>query len=245
MTAGATLGWLGSGGDTYVYSNPYYVTPASSDTYVYNYSQPIEQSSDAYANTYDSGSSSGSGGSADSTQDGSQGSGAEQANNQPTDPKTTAAMQKFTSAQQSFKNGDYAAALSDVDAAIENVPNDAVLHEFRALALFAQGKYQEAAATIYAVLSVGPGWNWETLRSLYPNTETYTQQLRALETYQKQNHDAGYASFLLAYQYMVTNHPEAAIKQLENVVRTTPNDELSKQLLKALQQNQQQPPPGP
>ena len=63
------------------------------------------------------------------------------------------------------------------------MPNDPTLHEFRALALFALGRYDEAAAALYAVLSVGPGWDWSTLISLYGNPETYTQQLRALESY--------------------------------------------------------------
>ena len=42
------------------------------------------------------------------------------------------------------------------------MPNDASLHEFRALVLFALGQYEQAAATLYAVLSNGPGWDWTT-----------------------------------------------------------------------------------
>ena len=45
--------------------------------------------------------------------------------------------------------------------------------------LFALKRYDEAAAALYAVLSVGPGWDWTTLISLYADPETYTQQLRA------------------------------------------------------------------
>ena len=51
------------------------------------------------------------------------------------------------------------------------------------LCLFALGRYDEAAATLYAVLSVGPGWDWATLIGLYPDVEVYTAQLRALEAY--------------------------------------------------------------
>ena len=64
------------------------------------------------------------------------------------------------------------------------MPNDTVLHEFRGLVLFALGRYKEAAAADYAVLSAGPGWDWTTLSGLYPNVEVYTEQLRALEQYQ-------------------------------------------------------------
>jgi hypothetical protein len=63
------------------------------------------------------------------------------------------------------------------------MPKDAATHEFRSLTQFALGKYQEAAATIYAVLAVGPGWDWTTLSSMYPDIDTYTAQLRKLEEY--------------------------------------------------------------
>ena len=89
----------------------------------------------------------------------------------------------FDSAREAFKNGDYAKALELVDQALKTTPNDATLHEFRALCLFALKRYDEAAAVLYAVLSVGPGWDWTTLISLYGDPETYTQQLRALESY--------------------------------------------------------------
>ena len=50
----------------------------------------------------------------------------------------------------------------------------ATLHEFLALVFFAQGKYDQAAAPLYAVLSVGPGWDWTTLSGMYPDVDTYT-----------------------------------------------------------------------
>ena len=82
------------------------------------------------------------------------------------------------------------------------MPNDPTLHEFRALALFALGRYDEAAAALYAVLSVGPGWDWLTLISLYGNPDTYTQQLRALESYVTQNPNSAAGRFVLAYHYL-------------------------------------------
>ena len=44
-----------------------------------------------------------------------------------------------------------------------------------ALCLFALGRYDESAATLYAVLSVGPGWDWTTLIGLYPDVSTSTR----------------------------------------------------------------------
>ena len=49
------------------------------------------------------------------------------------------------------------------------------------LVLFALQRYDEASVALYAVLSIGPGWDWPTLVGLYPDVETYTAQLRALE----------------------------------------------------------------
>ncbi len=99
----------------------------------------------------------------------------------------TQAMSTFDSAREAFKGGDYARALDLSDQALKQAPNDPVLHEFRALVLFALGRYDESAAALYAVLSVGPGWDWTTLISLYADPDTYTQQIRALEQYCTQN----------------------------------------------------------
>ena len=143
-------------------------------------------------------------------------------------------MRQFDAAREAFKSGNYDEALKGVNAAIQQLPSDAVLHEFRALVLFAQGQYDEAAGTIYAVLAAGPGWDWETLKTLYPDTATYTQQLRSLEQYAKEHPDAGSANFLLAYHYLVLNHREAAVKQLDQVVKKVPGDNLAAQLLSVL-----------
>ena len=97
--------------------------------------------------------------------------------------------------------------------------------------LFATQKYKEAAATLYAVLSVGSGWDWTTMSGLYANVDTYTQQLCALESYVKQHPDASDGHFVLADHYMTAGNPDAAAKQLEEVVRLVPNDQLAKQLL--------------
>ena len=51
--------------------------------------------------------------------------------------------------------GDYAGALSPCENAIAKLPNDAVLHEFRGLALFALHRYKEAAG---ADLCRAVGW---------------------------------------------------------------------------------------
>ena len=83
------------------------------------------------------------------------------------------------------RRANYNQALELADQAIRQTPNEAALHEFRGLVLFALRRYDEAAAALYAVLAVGPGWDWPTLIWLYPDVSVYTGQLRALESYRQ------------------------------------------------------------
>ena len=90
-----------------------------------------------------------------------------------------------------------------------------MLHEFGALCLFAQGDYSRAAAVLNAVLAVAPGMDWTTMSSLYPNVDTYTQQLRKLEAFTNDKPTDAAARFVLAYHYLVVGHTDAAIRRTE------------------------------
>ncbi len=195
------------------YYNPYYVQPVIVGSTTIDYSHPIIVSQ---APTY-------------------VGPATQAVGPEVTDsPEAAASLPDFDQARVAFKSGNYAAALAGVHRALEKLPNDAVLHEFRALVLFAQGNYKEAAATIHSVLAVGPGWDWDTLRGLYGNVNTYTQQLRALEAYRRANPDSADARFLLAYHYLTTGYPDDAAKQLREVIERQPNDTVASQLLRGL-----------
>jgi tetratricopeptide (TPR) repeat protein len=148
-------------------------------------------------------------------------------------------QQQFDNAVAQFKAGDYQSALVTVDNAIKQNPSDSVMHEFRALTLFALGNYPSSAATIHSVLSVGPGWDWATMSNLYDDIDVYTAQLRQLESAVKSNPDNAENHFLLAYHYTTAGHPEAAGKQLAEVVRINQNDRLAADLLKMNQVAQQ------
>ena len=101
-----------------------------------------------------------------------------------------------------------------------------------ALVLFALQRYKEAAGTLYAVLSVGPGWDWTTLSGLYANLATYTDELRVLEDHVRENPDSPYGHFVLAYHYLVAGQQTySAGRQFEEVVRLVPSDQVSRQLL--------------
>jgi hypothetical protein len=151
------------------------------------------------------------------------------------------AMTQFDAARASFQDGNYTDALQKADTALATLPNDTTLHEFRALCLFALGRYDEAAATLYSVLSVGPGWDWTTLISLYPNADVYTQQIRALEAYCNTNPQSASARFVLAYHYLTQGFTPQAVTVLRQVVALKPGDTLSTKLLQQLDPSQDKP----
>lgn len=204
------------------YSNPYY-SYSSGPAYL-DYSQPIVSADSSSANS-------------DNTGDAPAQSvvaGQDETPGVAVDPAKDAAMQLFDTARVAFRSGDYAAAQTQVEQALEKLPKDSVLQEFRALVLFAQQDYKGAAAPLYAVLSAGPGWDWTTLIHLYANIDVYTDQVRTLEEYRKVHPDSAEARFVLAYHYLTQGHGEAAAKELTKVVELNPRDVLSAQILKSL-----------
>lgn len=191
------------------YSNPYYGGSSGG----YDYSEPLMTYSDPAAATAEA---------------------------PPSDPAapppgtTTEGLAAFDEARAAFYAGNYDQALKSLDVTLKTMPNDSVVHEFRGLTLFALKRYPEAAAAVYAVLSVGPGWDWTTLSSAYPSVDDYTAQLRALEAFVKATPDSSDGHFLLAYHYMTGNHAEAAVRQLKLAREKLPNDKLIRQLIATL-----------
>jgi tetratricopeptide (TPR) repeat protein len=137
-------------------------------------------------------------------------------------------------ARDAFKTGDYAAALDLTDAALKDVPGDPAVHEFKALVLFARGEYERAAAVLHAVLAVTPGMDWTTLSGLYPDVETYTAQLRALEDRCQKDPKAAAPHLVLAYHYLVAGHTDEAAAQLKAVLASEPGDRVARRLLTSL-----------
>jgi hypothetical protein len=154
-------------------------------------------------------------------------------------------LKEGEAARKAFYGQDDATALADVNQALSKMPGDVGLNQFRALVLFAEGKYQPAAAAIHSILAVGPGWDWTTVIGLYPDEAVYTKQLRSLEDCCRTNPSQADARFLLAYQYMVCGHTQAAADQLRNVVRLVPKDEIAAQLLSLISKPAGQSKPAP
>ena len=214
----STVGAWGLGSSAWgygtAYANPYYSTiPATVvATSPYDYGQPVA------VTTY-----------APPMED-IGGIDAAQAAAAPADAPTEA-ERAFDDALARFKAGDYAAALTACDKAVRLAPKDTIVHEVRALALFALARYPEAAAALNAILAAAPGMDWTTLSGLYGLGDDYTAHLRTLEDF-CQAHPADAAShFVLAYHYLVGGHNAEAADALRVVVKQKPEDAVAAHLL--------------
>jgi tetratricopeptide (TPR) repeat protein len=153
-------------------------------------------------------------------------------------------MDQFNQARGAFLNNRFQEALQYVDSALSKMPKDAVMQEFRALCLFALKRYQDAAAVLNAVLAVGPGWDWTTMINLYGDPATYTEQLRALESYVGANPKLAAGHFLAAYHYITIGQNDPAISELKKVIALQPSDSVATYLLQSMSPPPQQTAPA-
>ncbi|MFL5245957.1 MAG: tetratricopeptide repeat protein [Gemmataceae bacterium] len=151
------------------------------------------------------------------------------------------AVAKFDQARAAFLEGKYEEALKLTDAAVAQMPNDAVLHEFRSLVLFALQRYAESAAALHPVLAVGPGWDWKTMSGLYPGLDVYINQLRALEEANDKNPKAAELCFLLGYHYLTCRHEESALTLWRQAAELKPKDTVVAALVATLSPRDAQP----
>jgi tetratricopeptide (TPR) repeat protein len=158
---------------------------------------------------------------------------------------TQETIDKFDQARAAFMEKDYQKALKLTDEAVAKLPHDAVLHEFRSLVLFALRRYPEAAAAIHAVLAVGPGWDAKTLASLYPDMDTYTLHLRALEAARDSNPKSADVHFLLGYHYLTCGYPNEALVEFREVTKLQPKDQVAASLVATLSPRDAQPSDSP
>ena len=77
------------------------------------------------------------------------------------------ATAKFDEGLAAFRAQDYVKALDSFNQSLAINAGDAVVHEVRALTLFASGNYSEAAVALNSLLAAAPGMDWTTLSSLY------------------------------------------------------------------------------
>ena len=196
--------WLSVGGSTISYVNPFYAQTGSAAQINFDYSQPIRVPDSSYRETEDD------------------------------LILSELAVRRFDDARQFFRLGEYGRASELIDEAIELLPNDPTLHQFRALVLFARGQYPEAAAVLYSVLAVSPGWDAATVAKLYDPPSRYLTQLNQLAQYAASHPESIDSQFLLAYHYAVRGDMVKAERQLAQVDEARPGDRVVESLLTAL-----------
>ncbi len=197
-----TLGRLAYDTGYYSYHNPYIAPPVTTHTTVIRYSEPITVVASNHEPTSEEAAATAA-------------------------EKSAAALDR---ARAAFRAGDYLAAATAAEEAISHTPGDPVPHEFRALTLFALGRYDDAAGVLHSVLASGPGWDWETLIGSYGDPERYTGHLRKLEEYVAANPDAAAPHFLLGYHYMVGENLPEAQSMFDRVATLQPADSVARQL---------------
>jgi hypothetical protein len=159
-----------------------------------------------------------------------------------TTPVTTSAATpsatNFTEqGETAFKAGNYSGAAYAWQHAVIDNPQSPVLVLMHAQALFATGKFAEAAGATQVAMSQLDKDQWGVVvtnyRELYGNSSDYTTQLRALEAAVRDKPNDPALRFLLGYHYTYLGYPQQGADQLATAVNLAPQDQLAKQLLEA------------
>ncbi len=150
------------------------------------------------------------------------------------DGSTQPSQEYFAQAREVFQSGEYQNALHLAGHAAVEAPRNPEVHELASLALFALKDYRGAAMEAHASLTFGPPIDWPTLYSYYENVDTYTNQLRALEKFVRDQPKAPEGHFLLGYHFIMTGNKEAAKKELQEAISLAPRDKLAQEMLKHL-----------
>lgn len=137
--------------------------------------------------------------------------------------------------ETSFKKGNYSGAVYAWRHAVVDDPQNSIVVMELGLALFATGKYEEAAGATQAAIRALPKENWGTVvrhyQEIYGNQQDYTHQLRALEKAVSQKPNDPALRFLAGFHYGYLGFLPQSIEQLEHAVSNEPRDEVAKQLL--------------
>ena len=132
-----------------------------------------------------------------------------------------------------FRAGRYNVALKEWEHAMVDNPQNGELVLLTAQALFAVGKYDEAAGAVQHGMSMLPENQWGSVvsnyRNWYDDTSDYTAQLKALEAASKQK-DSAAMEFLLGYHYGYLGYPREAVRELDKALSLNPQDQTAAKL---------------
>jgi tetratricopeptide (TPR) repeat protein len=149
------------------------------------------------------------------------------------DPSTVAATDFASQGDAEFKAGNYDAAIKAWQHALVDDPQNGALVLLIGQALFAQGKYDEAAGAVQQGMQLLPEEHWNVVvahyEELYGASGTYASQLRALEA-AADKADGPALRFLLGYHYGYLGYPKEAVRELDKTLKLAPQDEVAAKL---------------
>ncbi len=141
--------------------------------------------------------------------------------------------------ETAFRSGDYQGAAHDWRHSLVDDPRNGLVTMMLGQALFATGKFDEAAGATQAAMHLLPKDKWGVVvgnhKELYRNLQDYTDRLRALEKGVTDNPNNPALRFLLGFQYAYLGFPKEAVDQLNRGLKIEPRDVISKELRDEMQ----------
>jgi hypothetical protein len=136
--------------------------------------------------------------------------------------------------EYAFRARDYMAANRDWQHAVVDDPSNGALAMKLALAMFAVGKYREAAGTTQQVLVLLPQEKWgqavSDYKKLYANPKDYVDQLKSLAKAAADKPNDPALRFLLGFHYGYSGRVADAVRELNKLVQLEPKDQLGRKL---------------
>ena len=151
-----------------------------------------------------------------------------------TDPATASSESFDQQGEYAFRARDYMAANRDWQHAVVDDPSNGTLAMKLALAMFAVGKYREAAGTTQQVLVLLPQEKWgqavSDYKKLYANPKDYLDQLKSLAKAAADKPNDPALRFLLGFHYGYSGRVADAVRELNKLVQLEPKDQLGRKL---------------
>jgi len=133
-----------------------------------------------------------------------------------------------------FRSGEYGKAAIAWRHAIVEDPKNGTLLLMLSQALFATGKFDEAAGALQQALLVVPEESWgivpENFADLYGKSADYSVHLKVLEAARTEKPGDPGLRFLLGYHYGYLGYPAEALAELDAGLKLVPQDELATKL---------------
>jgi tetratricopeptide (TPR) repeat protein len=150
------------------------------------------------------------------------------------DPAAVSSERFDRQGDYAFHARDYMAANRDWQHAVVDDPSNGALAMKLALAMFAVGKYREAAGTTQQALMLLPQERWgqavSDSKKLYPNPNDYLDQLKRLAKAAADKPNDPALRFLLGFHYGYSGRVADAVRELNKLVQLQPKDQLGRTL---------------